>query len=145
MIARAASVLALALCLPVAGCSDDDDGPGDSERPASVSLELRYDDGEGEVSTAVLRCTDGVTATGWLSERDGQELCAAARRLAPFLAEEPEPDRICTQIYGGPQRARIRGTIEGRQVDRSFSRENGCEIADFDRVGALLPEPAGVR
>ena len=47
---------------------------------------------------------------------------------------------MCTQIYGGPETARVTGTINGKKVDRRFTRTNGCEIADFtDAAGLLQP------
>ena len=66
------------------------------------------------------------------------ELCAQARSLAALLTTQPEQDRACTQIYGGPQTARVTGTIDGVKLDRRFTRTNGCEIADFTRAAALL-------
>lgn len=64
--------------------------------------------------------------------------CEIARRLADFLAEEPPRDRVCTEIYGGPETARVRGTIGERRIDRRFSKTNGCEIADWERAEPLL-------
>lgn len=52
------------------------------------------------------------------------------------LTEEPDEGAMCTQQYGGPERAVVTGTLEGEEVDATFSRENGCEIARFD---TLLP------
>jgi hypothetical protein len=64
--------------------------------------------------------------------------CETARRLADFLAKQPPRDRVCTQIYGGPETARVRGTIGDRRIDRRFSKTNGCEIADWRRAEPLL-------
>ena len=50
----------------------------------------------------------------------------------------PTQQRVCTQIYGGPETARVTGTIDGEKVDRRFTRTNGCEIDDFNRAGELL-------
>ena len=64
------------------------------------------------------------------------------------LAAEPEPfapipaDAVCTEIYGGPQTATVRGTYRGSPVDLELSRINGCFIAQWERVGALLPAPS---
>jgi hypothetical protein len=55
-------------------------------------------------------------------------------------------DVACTQVYGGPATARVTGTLEGRRVDASFKRTDGCEIARWDRVQGLLgraPSAAG--
>jgi hypothetical protein len=48
-------------------------------------------------------------------------------------------DSICTQIYGGPQKAHVVGAIEGVPVDARFSRTNGCEIHRWDGVRYLFP------
>ncbi|MFD2079217.1 Subtilisin inhibitor-like [Actinopolymorpha cephalotaxi] len=58
----------------------------------------------------------------------------AARR--PF---EPVPrDAMCTQIYGGPQRAVIEGTWRGQRVQASYDKKNGCEIARWKALAAVL-------
>jgi hypothetical protein len=70
---------------------------------------------------------------------------AACRQLgsvaAPFA---PTPrDRACTEVWGGPQEALVRGRHAGRAVWARFSRRNGCEIARWDRVRALFPIRVG--
>ena len=45
----------------------------------------------------------------------------------------------CTQIYGGPQEADVRGVFRGRPVEAHFDRGNGCEIARWDKVQFLFP------
>ena len=66
---------------------------------------------------------------------------AACTRLyalaAPFA---PVPDTaVCTQVYGGPQRAVVTGTHRGRRVWARLSLTNGCHIARFSRVAFLVP------
>lgn len=65
----------------------------------------------------------------------------ACRRLAdmkkPF-APVP-PGMVCTQIYGGPETALVRGTFRGRRVWTYFRRRDGCEIARWRRVSFLFP------
>jgi hypothetical protein len=145
-----AAGLALGLLLGVAalgGCGDADDDP--AGRPAAtapsgsaIELTVAYDDGAGTKRTGSLTCRDGDTrATGALADPgrpSAATLCAKARALADLLTTPPDRDRMCTQIYGGPETARVTGTIDGRKVDRRFSRTNGCEIADFQRAAALL-------
>ena len=56
---------------------------------------------------------------------------------------EPVPDDVaCTEQFGGPQTATILGTLDGRKVDARFARNNGCEIARWEKVAPLL-EAAG--
>jgi len=51
---------------------------------------------------------------------------------------------VCTEIYGGPQKARVVGTVRGRPVRATFSRTNGCEIARWHRISPWLVPPGGV-
>jgi hypothetical protein len=73
---------------------------------------------------------------------------AACRRLAAggraLFAPVP-PDAICTEIYGGPQTARVVGRLAGRRVWARFSRTNGCHIARWDRLSPWLLPRGGVR
>jgi hypothetical protein len=45
---------------------------------------------------------------------------------------------MCSQIYGGPQTARVTGTFRGSVVSAAFNRVGGCEIARWTRVSFLL-------
>lgn len=111
----------------------------------AVHLRIAYGDGAGHHRRATLRCDgDGPRATGFLKHRDAERLCRRAYALEDFLAATPDPGRTCTEIYGGPDRARIHGFVRGSTVDRRFGRANGCEIADWDRAQRLLPAPVGV-
>ncbi len=55
----------------------------------------------------------------------------------PF--RRPAGDLVCTEIYGGPAVAEIRGTFDGDQVNATFARTDGCEIALWDRHQFLFP------
>jgi subtilisin inhibitor-like len=69
--------------------------------------------------------------------RRGAACTALARAKTPFT---PVPENaICTQIYGGPEEAVVRGTFRGRRVSARFERTDGCQITRWGRVGALLP------
>lgn len=65
---------------------------------------------------------------------------AAGKKVDPFA---PVPrDQICTFIYGGPQVALVRGTFLGRRIWTSFKRNDGCQIARWNRVTFLFPASA---
>ena len=49
---------------------------------------------------------------------------------------------ICTEIYGGPQVARVVGFVQGKKVWAGFTRENGCQISRWNRLAPWL-FPAG--
>jgi hypothetical protein len=50
----------------------------------------------------------------------------------------------CTEIYGGPQVARVVGVVQGKRIWARFSREDGCQIARWSRVSPWLLPPGGV-
>ena len=53
-------------------------------------------------------------------------------------------DKVCTQVYGGPQVAIVTGRVDGHAVWARLSRVDGCQISRWSRVPSLLP-PGGVR
>jgi len=114
--------------------------------PAPVTLTVRYTSSSNVEHVAHLRCRgDSAQADGFLRTAGPATACRRARRIAAFLATRPSSKRICTQIYGGRQRARITGTIGTRRIDRRLKRTNGCEIGDWQHAVPLVPRvPAGV-
>ncbi|MEA2277669.1 MAG: hypothetical protein QOC78_2629 [Solirubrobacteraceae bacterium] len=109
-----------------------------------VTLTVHTTDGHSTQRVAHLRCrgarahADGFLRTG------AARACARARAIAGFLSSPPPAHRLCTQIYGGPERARITGAIGARHVDRAFARRNGCEITDWEKARPLVPRANGL-
>ena len=66
---------------------------------------------------------------------------AACRKLnsltSPF--RPIQKDVLCTQIYGGPQVARVTGRFRGNRIWAEFRRRDGCEIGRWERLRPLLP------
>jgi hypothetical protein len=72
----------------------------------------------------------------------------ACRKLATGGTKlfAPTPKNVaCTQIYGGPQVALVRGTFRGKRVWTWFRRRDGCEIARWKRVDFLFPSSGAQR
>ena len=133
---RAIAVLALGLVSLVA-CSSLQAGTS-----AGTSLRVSYwEDGSDDAPDAVwtLRCSP---AGGSLARpaRACKKLAAGGVKLFASFA----PDTACTEIYGGPQRARIVGTVAGKRVWITLTRTNGCEISRWARVSPWLLPPGGV-
>ncbi|WP_342028210.1 serine protease inhibitor [Arthrobacter alpinus] len=55
----------------------------------------------------------------------------------------PDPNRICTQQYGGPQIAVVTGSFHGREVEATFSRTDGCEISRWQALAPLFGALSG--
>ena len=133
------AVLIAAYLLPAAA---DATGTGTA---SAAGLALRFSVTEAPATTpqtATLTCLGTrENATGYLQQAPG-EGCQQAQQLTDLLLNAPDPERICTQIYGGPQTATVQGTVNGRWVRRAFSRTNGCELADWGQMGPLLAPQA---
>ncbi|WP_432487735.1 SSI family serine proteinase inhibitor [Kineococcus sp. SYSU DK018] len=118
--------------------------PGTGTAPSSAggSLTVTVDDGSGGTSTWTLTCAPDGTAGG--DHPDAAAACAALTAAQQPFAPVPK-DRVCTQVYGGPQRATVTGTWGGEEVSATFERTDGCQIARWDRVAPLLQPgaPAG--
>ncbi len=113
---------------------------------ATVELELTYDDDRGTRRRATLSCRGSTRrATGYLRRRSARRLCGVARELRGFLTSPPPQDRVCTEQWGGPDRAHVTGRIGGDGVDRRLARNDGCAIDDWDRAQRLLPKPRGAQ
>ena len=123
-----------ALALPLAACST---GGADTVAAAprtDLTIEIVRDVGS-EAERLTLTC-----------EPTGATHPAAAQACAD-LARLPEPfaplpsDQVCTEIFGGPQTATITGIHRGEPVRSELSRSDGCRIAQWDGLGAVLPGP----
>ncbi|SFD19876.1 SSI family serine proteinase inhibitor [Streptomyces aidingensis] len=133
----AALTLAAAAVAPASAAPSG--GPGDDTGPgARLTVSVLDGQSRGAAESHLLECHP---AGG-----DHPEARAACDALDEATATGDDPfapvpeDAICTQIYGGPWRAEVRGEWNGRQIEAEFSRANGCEIARWDRLIPALPD-----
>jgi hypothetical protein len=114
--------VALLLCAAlVAGCGEDDE-PAATPAASLADLTVEVEPGG---KRATVQC-------------DVSDDCPEIDALDPKVFEPTPGDMACTQQYGGPETATVTGTFKGEQVDATFSRENGCEIARWEDARALL-------
>ena len=126
-----------------AGCGDSAGAARTAASSADTALAISYSDGSRTLR-ATLRCTAASRrATGFLAKRNVRRLCDRVRGMRRVLVEPRPADRICTQIYGGPDRALVKGRLRGAAVSRRFGRADGCQIADWDAAQQILPRPSG--
>jgi hypothetical protein len=120
-------VLALAALVLVAGCGEEEGEAPAAGPPRFADLSVTVDDGKGP-KTVQVRCD---------AASDSRECAALAEMKRKTF--EPVPANIaCTQQYGGPETATVKGTLRGERVDARFSRVNGCEIARWSAARDLL-------
>jgi hypothetical protein len=137
------AVLALlAVCVGLVACATATGGPS-----SGTSLRIAYWE-DGMEAMPPMRARPDVVWT-LRCEPAGGSLARPARACAQLAAggralfAPLSPKLACTQIYGGPQRARVTGMLDGRPVWATFSRSNGCEIARWARVSPWLLPPGG--
>ena len=120
----------LALALAACGGSDvQDPGGSSASTPATTAsaTELTVTVWADPSTSAAPTVTTVTAAPG-----------ATAKDFAPTPAGQ-----ACTMIFGGADKATVKGTLDGAAVDATFTRSNGCEIARWDRMTALKILPAG--
>jgi hypothetical protein len=118
----------LAALLLATGCGSDS---GSQAPRYDVTISYWPSGRGGEARSATLQCDpDGG------SHPDPNGACDVLLQHEDAL--QPTPGNVaCTEIYGGPQLA----TINGPGVQAVFSRTNGCEIARWDALKAVLELP----
>ncbi len=117
------ALILVALAL-LAGCGEDEvPAGGPSPGPELAMLEITV---------------DGKTATVACDAPEESPDCKTVADLDPAIFEPTPGTTACTQQYGGPEKATVTGTLRGEEVDASFSRENGCEIARWQDAQPLL-------
>jgi hypothetical protein len=124
------AIPALLVVVALAGCGGDD-----AEQPAAPAVSTRF---AVEVTGAGARPVQVELACGGSRPCDAKQLAA----LRDALRRARKARRACTQIYGGDERAHVTGTLEGRPVDVTVARRDGCGMADYDALFAALGRPA---
>jgi hypothetical protein len=125
-------VIALLLLLAV-GAPSVAAGGGDT----ALTISVWPDERRAEVHRYSLRCEP---AGGTLPRA-----AAACARLAAggiALFAPPPKEQVCIEIYGGPQRAIVKGTVAGRRIWVSVRRRDGCEVERWRKLAFLLPRSA---
>jgi LysM repeat protein len=114
-----------------------------------AATRLEVDAAKGSPSTvlrpseATLTCDGIPSGTGFLRDHP-VEACALVRHgVIQRIASQQSRARDCAQIYGGPQHARIRGTVRGNEVNLTVTRTDSCGTHDWETLQPLLGDPEG--
>ena len=110
--------------------------PTTSPAAGSSQLTIVVDDGTGATTTWTLTCDPPGG-----SHPDPATACTTLAEHATALRPVPK-DRVCAQVYSGPERATITGTWGGEQVLATLSRTDACQTARWNELVGLLP-PSG--
>lgn len=128
---RLPGLLLLLPLLLLAACGGDSEPEGGEDPGPTVSLAITVTR-DGETTEATLECDPEGG-----SHPDPEEACTALAQNIGAL-DPVGGDIACTEVYGGPERAQIRGTVSGREIDARLDRTNGCEISRWDHLERVL-------
>ncbi len=123
-------LLLLLLLLFPAGCG------GSSGSGGTTGLQITvWPQGKAGASVSyTLSCPQG---TGTLP--GARAACSKLRRIEASAFAPVPRGTACTEIYGGPQIARVSGRLAGKSISADFSRTDGCQIARWSRLAFLFP------
>ncbi len=110
--------------------------PSAAAVPAEVTITV--DDGAGTVTEYTLTCQPA----GGTHPNPADACSTLAAGTSAFAP--PDPNQACTEIYGGPQTATVSGTLNGAQIQGTFGRADGCQIARWEALAALFGPAAGL-
>lgn len=130
VVAAAAATSAFAVA-----CGDDGDGSlaADDEPLTRLVVEVRpRGPGDPSLRRTVVDCSN---------DKRESVPCQRLENLPVSAFEPVPPGRVCTQIYGGPATAVVRGKLRGREVVGRFTLRNGCQIDRWERFAWLLGDP----
>jgi hypothetical protein len=146
-----AGLLLGAMVLLVAACAADDSGgavaaggPTTEAVPVDVALVVDISDGTSAPPRHGSITCQGAAAigTGFLLDPTvASAACAVLEADASVqrrLTDGPAKGLACTQQYGGPETATITGTLLGKSVKADLHRKDGCGVADWNALRAVL-------
>jgi LysM repeat protein len=131
-------VLVIGLGAVLAGCTSPGTG---AATELTVDAVTGSATGSLEPSQATLTCARTPHATGYLHDVAESACRFVAGGGVAGVAEAQHGDRLCAQVYGGPQRARISGRIDTRGVRLTVTRSDACGTADWNALAPLLGDP----
>jgi hypothetical protein len=121
---------------PSAGASTPSASSGSptGQAPGGTELTIVVDDGHGSRTTWRLTCDPPGG-----DHPDGAAACQALAKNGDRALPPVAKNMMCTQVYGGDQKATVTGTWRGKPVNSNFSLVNGCEISRWKALVGLLP------
>jgi hypothetical protein len=113
--------------------SESPAAPADADLAISLSP-----DGKTVQRTYRLVCSNGVPVQDTDHPQPADACAFLSDHGAQVLTAPRKPQGMCTQQDNGPLTAVVEGTLNGQQVQRSFSLHNGCQISAWKSAEALL-------
>ncbi|MEV8145779.1 hypothetical protein [Specibacter sp. NPDC078709] len=152
-----ATLLMLSVVTVVAACAQQGPGsdpsssgsqpPAASESPAAVTppsasgidLTIKLTESPQATPRTFRLVAEGATPAPESTLPDPAAALAAVEKYGEkMFFPVPDPNRACTQQYGGPEIAQVTGWFHGKEVNATFKRTDGCEISQWQALAPLF-------
>lgn len=117
------------MLVTVAACGGTSEGV---PQGTSLTIEVTLDEG-AEPTTYTLSCDP---AGG--DHPQAEQACDVLNSAGAEVFAPVPKDQACTELYGGPQVATVKGSYDGKPVDATFNRTNGCEIDRWEELSTTF-------
>ena len=105
---------------------------------STSNLTLSYHSSAGSEVTFKVSClTHSISGT----HPNKRAICAAIAKQGTHLFAPVPTGIACSEIYAGPETARISGTVRGSKINSVFSRTDGCQTARWNKARAFFTFP----
>lgn len=141
----------LAMLLSTAACGDEQ-ANGNSAGAPSGTTSVQPSGSPADTLTVQVKASKEAPAKTWRLTCDppggdhpeAAGACAALTKVKEPFTPVPK-DQMCTKIYGGPEIATVKGTWQGKQIDTTFTRDDGCQLHRWSQIGPVFGNVPKVR
>ncbi|TDB87726.1 hypothetical protein E1264_13865 [Actinomadura sp. KC216] len=143
----------LAMVLSLAACGDEQAKGTPADQPSGTTS-VQPSGPPADSLTINVKASKEAPAKTWTLNCEppggdhpkAADACAALAKAKGQDPFKPVPkDQMCTMIYGGPELAKVKGTWQGKKVNAQFSRDDGCQLDRWEKVGPLFGPVPKVR
>lgn len=117
----------------LAGCGSNSSGSNGSSDGTKLMYTVWPQGKTGKSTTYVLDCAH---ISGAVPE--ARAACSKLKQVSAKVFAPVPAGTACAEIYGGPQTARVSGSLAGKAITADFNRTNGCEIARWGQLAFLF-------
>jgi hypothetical protein len=141
----------LALILSLAACGDEHAKSLPAQEPSGTTS-VKPSGGPADSLTIQVRASAKAPAKTWTltcgpaggDHPKAADACAALTKTQTPFAPVPK-NQMCTDIYGGPEVATVKGTWQGKPIDTTFKRNDGCQLHRWTQIAPVFGAVPKVR
>lgn len=108
-----------------------------------ANLIIQYQPTTSNASLKLSVACAGSRATAG-SHPNRKAICALLAKKGVKIFASPPTGTACSMIYGGPETARVTGTVGSTKVKAAFSKTDGCQVARWLTALPLFTFPGNV-